>query len=195
MRTVYYDPYQMSRSATTLIRDDIRMQEYPQSTGNLTKMAELDLLKGQNLVLYRSKELREHALNTVAIETTRGWRLAKEKSAKKIDSTIALAMAAQAGLDFGKAQLHEADFDGITVESYPGPGWGDRLPMNGIISLADALHGSRERRIVVRGSDGKPADVVTIIDGDRPRDETYLGDDSADTQKFLKIRGRRNRLA
>ena len=118
VRDVFYDPYQMSRSAATLSRAGIRMTEYPQTTARLTQMAEalLDLLKGQNLVLYRSKELREHALNAVAVESTRGWRLAKEKSNRKIDSTVALAMACVGALEAGKTPVHEPGFDGISFD-------------------------------------------------------------------------------
>ena len=42
--------------------------------------------------------------------------------------------------------------------------------MPGIISLGDALHGRRERRVVVRDSDGTPRDEVVFID-DRHHDE------------------------
>ena len=41
---------------------------------------------------------RRQALNTVAVESTRGWRIAKEKTGKKIDAIVALAMACSAAL-------------------------------------------------------------------------------------------------
>jgi hypothetical protein len=34
-----------------------------------------------------------HALNAVAVETGRGWRLAKEKASRKIDGIVALSFA------------------------------------------------------------------------------------------------------
>ena len=48
---------------------------------------------GRNLALYASDELRQLALSTVAIESVRRWKIAKERSSRKIDGIIALAMA------------------------------------------------------------------------------------------------------
>jgi hypothetical protein len=62
-------------------------------------MATDELLKGKNLTLYRNEELRQQALNTIAIESRNGgFRIAKEKASKKIDSTVALSMACVAAL-------------------------------------------------------------------------------------------------
>jgi hypothetical protein len=58
-----------------------------------------DLLTGKTLRLYPADDLRAQALNTVAIESPRGWRLAKEKASRKIDAVVALAMACVAALD------------------------------------------------------------------------------------------------
>lgn len=94
--SVVFDPWQMARSAQTLLRAGLPMEEMPQTTGNLTAAGQnlFDLVRGRNLVLYPDDELRRHALNAVAIETGRGWRLAKEKAAKKIDAIVALSFAA-----------------------------------------------------------------------------------------------------
>jgi len=89
------DPYQMHRSITTLQAAGVPIREFPQTQANCTLMGQtlFDLLTGQNLVIYPSDELRQQALSTVAVENPRGWRIAKEKAAKKIDSIVALAMA------------------------------------------------------------------------------------------------------
>jgi len=96
VRAVYYDPYQFHRSATTLLKIGVPMIEYPQSPSNLTRMGQnlYELLTHKNLVLYPDDELKIAATRAVAIESTRGWRIAKEKSADKIDPLIALAHAA-----------------------------------------------------------------------------------------------------
>jgi phage terminase large subunit-like protein len=101
VEAVLCDPYQLHRSITTLRARGVRIREYPQTSPNLTAMGELffELLRGRNLRLYPDVELRQQALNTVAIESTRGWRIAKEKSAKKIDAIIASAMSCKAALD------------------------------------------------------------------------------------------------
>lgn len=101
VEVIYADPYQMHRSITTLQGVGVPITEYPQTAPNTTKMGQVlfDLLKGRTLVLYPDAELRQQALNTVAIETPRGFRIAKEKASKKIDSITALAMACCAALD------------------------------------------------------------------------------------------------
>ena len=43
--------------------------------------------------MYPDAELRRHALNAVAVNSGRGWRLAKEKSSRKIDGLAALSFA------------------------------------------------------------------------------------------------------
>jgi phage terminase large subunit-like protein len=89
------DPYQFHRSITTLQAAGLPIQEFPQNTGNTTLMGQtlFDLLTGKNLILYPADDLRQQALSTVAIEHPRGWRIAKEKTSKKIDAIVALAMA------------------------------------------------------------------------------------------------------
>ncbi|MGH2964238.1 MAG: hypothetical protein ACRDMH_02490 [Solirubrobacterales bacterium] len=100
LREVRFDPFQMARSAATLRKRGLRMVEFPQSSANLTRASQnlYELIRGRNLVVYPDAELRRHALNAVAIESARGWRLAKEKSSRKIDGVVALSFAALGGL-------------------------------------------------------------------------------------------------
>jgi len=53
----------------------------------------LDQVRSRGLRVYQAPDLKEHVLNAVLVETARGIRLAKEKSSKKIDGAVALAMA------------------------------------------------------------------------------------------------------
>jgi len=96
LREVRYDPFQMHRSAMTLEKEGIKMVEFPQTSDRLISMSQnlFDLVSGHNLVLYRDKEMRKHALKATAKETGRGWRIVKKKTSHKIDLIIALAMAA-----------------------------------------------------------------------------------------------------
>ena len=98
---VRYDPYQMARSAATLKRAGLPMVEYPQTSGNLTAAGQnlYDLVRGRHLAVYPDAGLRQHALNAVAVESARGWRLAKEKSSRKIDAVVALSFACLDALD------------------------------------------------------------------------------------------------
>jgi hypothetical protein len=95
------DPYQLHRSITTLRAAGLPIHEFPQTTANTTRMGQclFDLLNGRNLRVYPAADLREHALNTVAVESPRGWRIAKEKASRKIDAIMALTMACVAALE------------------------------------------------------------------------------------------------
>ncbi|WP_217913325.1 terminase TerL endonuclease subunit [Miltoncostaea marina] len=92
---VRYDPTQMARSAATLTKAGLPMIEWPQTTTNLTTATTdlYDLVRDRRIVVYADDELRAHVLNAVAIEGPRGWRLAKEKSSRKIDGAVALSFA------------------------------------------------------------------------------------------------------
>ena len=92
---VNYDPFQFHRSAVTLAKTGLPMQEYPQTVPNLTEMGQnlYDQVHGGSVVFYPDKELRKEATVAIAKETTRGLRIAKEKTSQKIDQVVALAMA------------------------------------------------------------------------------------------------------
>ena len=94
--TIRYDPYQMARSAETLKKAGLPMEEYPQTSGNLTASGQnlFELIKSRGLAVYPDKELRDHAINAVAVDSGRGWKLSKEKASRKIDGLVALSFAA-----------------------------------------------------------------------------------------------------
>ena len=104
---VYFDPYQMQRSAGALRRQGINMVELPQTSSNLTAAGQAlsEVIRERRLVVYPDAQLRQHALNAVAVNTSRGWRLAKEKASHFIDGVVALSFA-----------VHRA-----TQEEPPGP--------------------------------------------------------------------------
>jgi phage terminase large subunit-like protein len=101
VKAILCDPYQLHRSITTLKAAGLPIQEFPQTVDRTTRMGQalFDLLQGRNITLYPSPELRQQALATVAIENPRGFRIAKDKAANKIDAIVALAMACVAALD------------------------------------------------------------------------------------------------
>jgi hypothetical protein len=86
----------------------MRIELFPQTTGNLTRMGQalLDVLRGKNLLLYPAADMRAQALQTVATESSRGWKISKERAANKIDSIVALGMALVAALDLQAHPLH-----------------------------------------------------------------------------------------
>ena len=104
VREVRYDPYQMASTAQRLSRRGLKMVEFPQSAGNLTAASQnlYELIKSGGLSVYPNAEIRLAVQRAIALETMRGWRIAKDKSAHKIDIVVALAQAALAAVQEGE---------------------------------------------------------------------------------------------
>lgn len=100
LRMVYFDPYQMQASAQRLKREGVRIEEFPQSVPNLTEASQnlFEVIRGRNLVVYPDDAMRLAISRAIAVETGRGWRIAKEKASHKIDVVVALGMAALAAV-------------------------------------------------------------------------------------------------
>jgi phage terminase large subunit-like protein len=100
---VRYDPYQMAASAQRLVTMGIPMVEFPQTVGNLTMASTnlYELIKGRNLIIYPDAAMRLAVQRSVAVETSRGWRIAKDKASHKIDVVVALAQAALGAVEDG----------------------------------------------------------------------------------------------
>jgi phage terminase large subunit-like protein len=91
---VYYDPYQLHSIGLELEKEGVKMVELPQTNMRVeADQALYDAIIGKNLRHYNDPVLNEHIKNAVAIETPRGFRLAKEKTSRKIDASVALSMA------------------------------------------------------------------------------------------------------
>ena len=111
LRMVYYDPYQMVSLAQRLVARGIPMVEFPQTPQNLTEASSnlYDLIKGRRIAAYPNPEIRLAMSRAVAVEGTRGWRIAKEKAAHKIDVIVAMAQAALGAAKFGRALMPKFD--------------------------------------------------------------------------------------
>ncbi len=106
LRKVLYDPYQMQAVAQRLTHSGVRMEEFPQSVPRLTEASTnlYEVIKGGNLIAYQDDGIRLAISRAVALETPRGWRIAKEKASHKIDVVVALAMAALGAVKEGQAK-------------------------------------------------------------------------------------------
>jgi phage terminase large subunit-like protein len=95
VRKILYDPFQMQAVAQRLIKDRLPMQEFPQTSGNLTLASQclFDLINGHGLIAYPNPQMRKAISQAVAKETSRGWRITKSTSAHKIDLVAALSFA------------------------------------------------------------------------------------------------------
>lgn len=102
-----FDPYQLVAVAQRLTAAGLPMIEFPQSVPNLTEASTnlYELLKGRNLVAYADDDLRLALSRCVALETSRGWRIAKEKQSHKIDVIVALAQAALGAVEQGQQSV------------------------------------------------------------------------------------------
>jgi len=60
---------------------------------NRKRQSLFDAIIGKTLAHCNDPTLTEHVTNAVAIETPRGFRLAKERTSRKIDAAVALSMS------------------------------------------------------------------------------------------------------
>lgn len=113
------DPSQMLQVITKLRNMGMPVSEFIQSDSGMISASQalFDLLHDGNLWAYQADDLREHLQNSVAQHTSRGFRIVKDKSnrrvaRKKVDAAIALAMAsykAIQGMDFNAGQVLRID--------------------------------------------------------------------------------------
>jgi phage terminase large subunit-like protein len=108
VREIRYDPYQLVAVAQRLTTAGLPMVEFPQTVANLTEASTnlYDLIKGRNLVVYADADMRLSISRAVALETSRGWRIAKEKASHKIDVVVSLSQAALGAVQQGQVDQH-----------------------------------------------------------------------------------------
>jgi len=101
---ILFDPHQMQATAQRLKRESVPIQEFAQTSANLTAASQnlFDLIQGRNLTTYPNAALRLSVSRAIAVESSRGWRLDKSKASHKIDSVVALAFACHAAVQQGQ---------------------------------------------------------------------------------------------
>jgi phage terminase large subunit-like protein len=100
VRKILFDPYQLASVMQRLAKQGLPVEEFAQSSPNLTAASQnlFDLIQSQALVLYPDDAMRLAVSRAVAVETPRGWRIGKQSQAFKIDTIVALAMSAYAAV-------------------------------------------------------------------------------------------------
>jgi phage terminase large subunit-like protein len=100
VRKILVDPWQLAAVSQRLTRAGLKIEEFSQTTANLTAASQnlFELINGTNLVCYFDAGMRLAISRTIALETPRGWRIAKEKQSHRIDVVVALAMATYAAV-------------------------------------------------------------------------------------------------
>jgi len=97
---VVYDPYQMSVIAGVMAEAGVHVEEFTQTTRRTQADTNFrDLIVGKRLAHHGDETLATHVKNAVAVETSRGLRLAKEKTTLKIDGAVAASMALLAAME------------------------------------------------------------------------------------------------
>lgn len=92
--SVIADPFQLHALIIEWEKAGIKVIELPQTSGRVEADQGLyDAVIGRTIRHYNEPILNEHIRNAVALETPRGFRLAKEKTNLKIDCAVALSMA------------------------------------------------------------------------------------------------------
>jgi phage terminase large subunit-like protein len=96
IRKILFDPHQLMSTMQRLAKRGLPVEEYPQTSERLTAASQnlYDLVMSQGIALYPDSAMRTSASRTIAVESSRGWRIAKEKQSAKIDVIVALALAA-----------------------------------------------------------------------------------------------------
>lgn len=102
---ILVDPFQMHRTIMTLQQAGLPIEPFPQTQPNLTLATETlyNALTNRRLRLYDAPNLRQHVLNAASVETSRGFRLSKEKQSLKIDGAVALSFACVANGQTGRS--------------------------------------------------------------------------------------------
>lgn len=100
IKEVAYDPYQLQAVAQNMRRAGINMVEFVQSSGNLNEVATrlFNLITERKISFYPAPNLRQAFSNTIATESTRGWKIDKAKQSHRIDLVVALGMAVTAAM-------------------------------------------------------------------------------------------------
>lgn len=99
---VVFDPFQAIHLSQELLLKGLNMFEYQQTASNLHKMCEClqDLIKNLNLLLYDDPEIRYHLLNSKVRESPQGLKITKSTQSRRIDLTVALAMACTRAMEY-----------------------------------------------------------------------------------------------
>jgi phage terminase large subunit-like protein len=94
LRAVYFDPYQLHQLSLDMRKAGVNMRELPQTTARTESgQALYYAIASKTIRHFNHPDLNEHIANAVAAESGRGYRLAKERTSRKIDLAVALSMA------------------------------------------------------------------------------------------------------
>jgi phage terminase large subunit-like protein len=126
VQKISVDPSQALEMIGYLKREGLRIEEVPQTSGTVDEMGQvlITAIQAKTLVVYPDADLRQQALNTVAIEKPNGMRMDKAKSNRKIDAIVALALALRSiavkGESFSIPAWHHTTTTSETAQAFEG---------------------------------------------------------------------------
>jgi phage terminase large subunit-like protein len=122
VQKILFDPWQMQSVAQRLLKRGLPIEEFPQTSPNLTSASQnlFDLIESLGLVMYPDEQLRLAISRAVAIETPRGWRIGKHTQSHKIDLVISLAMACHAAMSAQKEPFFDRSWSWVNGEPIAG---------------------------------------------------------------------------
>jgi hypothetical protein len=104
VEAIIADPYQLHGLIIEWQKMGIQVIELAQNAGRVEADQSLyDAVLARSIRHYSDPTLNEHIKNAIAMESVRGFRLAKEKTSQKIDAAVALSMAHYGALETQKA--------------------------------------------------------------------------------------------
>jgi phage terminase large subunit-like protein len=119
---ILFDPWQLQSVAQRLVKRGLPIEEFPQTSPNLTAASQnlFDLIESLCLVMYPDEQLRLAASRAVAIETPRGWRIGKHTQSHRIDLVVSLAMACHAAMSAQKEPYFDRSWRWVDGEPIGG---------------------------------------------------------------------------
>jgi phage terminase large subunit-like protein len=123
LRKVLFDPFQMVSVAQRLQRAGVQIEEFVQSVPGLTACTSnlYDLIQSRSIMLYPDAAMRLAVSRAIMVESSRGFRLAKDKQQHKIDVIVALSMAALAAVKGQGESSYPSDLSWVSGPSLPDP--------------------------------------------------------------------------
>jgi phage terminase large subunit-like protein len=123
LRKTLFDPFQLVSVMQRLQRAGVQIQEYAQTIPNLTAATSnlFDLISARQLILYPDAAMRLAVSRAIMIESSRGFRLAKDKQQHKIDVIVALSMAALAAVKGQGESSYPSDLSWVSGPTLADP--------------------------------------------------------------------------
>jgi phage terminase large subunit-like protein len=142
LRKCLFDPFQLVSVMQRLQRAGVPVEEFPQTVPNLTAATSnlFDLISARQLILYPDQQMRLAVSRAIMIESSRGFRLAKDKQQHKIDVIVALSMAALAAVKGQGESSYPSDLSWVSGPSLPDPEAEEKRRAEDYLNMRMAAH-------------------------------------------------------